>query len=45
MFNFLIEVRHSFAMTLLSNNNGSFEYLGRNPYVPIMFHEINTETV
>ena len=33
-----IEIRHSLAMTLLSNNQGSFEYLGGKPYVLIIFH-------
>ena len=41
---YLIQVRpDSLAMTLLSNNNGSFEYIGGKPYVLIMFHDLASE--
>ena len=39
-----IQVRpDSLTMTLLSNNNGSFEYIGGKPYVLIMFHDLASE--
>ena len=39
-----LEVRNNLCMTLLSNNRGSFEYLGGKPYVLIIFTDILTGT-
>lgn len=38
-----MQVKNHIVMSLLSNNGGSYEYLGGKPYVLIMFHDLTTE--